>query len=213
MKIVKFRHNLIESVLNGTKTSTWRLFDDKDLKVGDVITLQDWESEEKIGEAEITAVREKRLKELDENDFEGHEKYENEEAMLQGFRLFYGDRVTRDTKVKMIDFKVIPSQEPRKKYNKLVRDKIPDIIRSKGEFPSLHIAAKPEYWEKLKEKLSEEVEEFKSDESLGELADILEVLDAIIYYKKFSVEEMRKAKEKKAEERGTFRGRIILDEA
>ena len=99
------------------------------------------------------------------------------------------------------------------KYNKLVRDKIPQYIKSNGGTPITHIADEAEYWQKLKEKLLEEVEEFKKDESTEEFADLLEVIDAIVDYKKFDRSEIDKIREKKAEERGRFKDRIILDES
>ena len=70
-----------------------------------------------------------------------------------------------------------------------------------------------EYWQKLKEKLSEEVEEFVKAESAEELADILEVIVAITDYKGFNKEEIANIKVNKAEERGKFKNRIILDES
>lgn len=99
------------------------------------------------------------------------------------------------------------------KYNKLVRDKIIEIIEGKGEKAVFHIADKEEYWQKLKEKLREEVGEFAQDSSIGEIADILEVIDAICAYKNFDKAELEKVKNKKAEERGRFEKRIILDES
>ena len=99
------------------------------------------------------------------------------------------------------------------KYNKLVRDKIPEYIRKKGGTPIIHIANEGEYWEKLKAKLTEEFEEFKLDESIEELADLLEVIDAIIDYKRFDRKELQTVREKKAEEKGKFKNRIILDES
>ncbi len=99
------------------------------------------------------------------------------------------------------------------KYNKLVRDKIPEYIRKKGVIPVTHIADEKEYWQKLKEKLLEEIEEFKKDESLEEFADLLEVIDAIADYRGFNRDEVKKIREKKVEERGKFKDRIILDES
>lgn len=99
------------------------------------------------------------------------------------------------------------------KYGKLVRDKIPEYIEKKGEKVIFHIADEAEYWEKLKEKLLEEVKEFVEAESVEELADLLEVIDAIAAYKKFDIKEITEIKEKKAKERGRFLKRIILDES
>jgi len=99
------------------------------------------------------------------------------------------------------------------KYNKLVRDKIPEYIKSKGGTPITHIADDDEYWQKLKEKLQEEVREFQESETAEELADILEVLDAISNFKNFDKSEVEKIKEKKAQERGKFNHKIILEES
>jgi predicted house-cleaning noncanonical NTP pyrophosphatase (MazG superfamily) len=99
------------------------------------------------------------------------------------------------------------------RYNKLVRDKIPEYIRSKGGTPVIHIAGDKEYWEKIKEKLSEEVKEFFENEIIEEMADIQEVIDAICDYKKFSKEDMNAARMKKNEERGAFKEKIILEES
>jgi len=50
-------------------------------------------------------------------------------------------------------------------------------------------------------------------ENIEEMADILEVIDAICDYKKFDKDELQKTKNKKAEDRGKFRDKIILDES
>jgi len=99
------------------------------------------------------------------------------------------------------------------KYNKLVRDKIPEYIKAKGGNPIFHIAGEKEYWEKLKQKLFEEFEEFKKDESVEEFADLLEVIDAIYDYKKFDRSEITQIRNKKSMERGKFKKGIVLDES
>lgn len=99
------------------------------------------------------------------------------------------------------------------KYNKLVRDKIPEYIKSKGGVPVVHVANDEEYWLKLKEKLKEEVDEFLKAESIEEMADVWEVTEAIIEFKKFDLKDLQKARDKKAAERGIFKNKIILEES
>ncbi len=99
------------------------------------------------------------------------------------------------------------------RYDKLVRDKIPEIVRARGGQPKTHIAGQAEYWLKLKAKLGEEVAEFAASEAIEELADIWEVIDAIIEHKKFTTAEVAAAKAQKLAERGGFKRRIILEES
>lgn len=99
------------------------------------------------------------------------------------------------------------------KYNKLVRDRIPEIIQEKGQKSSSHIASDSEYWEKLKEKLGEEADEFCKSESEGELADILEVISAICKFKNINTDNLEKMKKEKKEKKGGFEKRIILEES
>lgn len=99
------------------------------------------------------------------------------------------------------------------KYNKLVRDKIPQIIEQKGGKCTTRIADEKEFWEKLKWKLREEMDEFLEAQNEEELADLLEVVDTIIDCKGLDREKVKLIKSKKAEERGRFEKRIILEEA
>ncbi len=98
------------------------------------------------------------------------------------------------------------------KYNKLVRDKIPEIIRQDGRKPTTHIADKKEYWQGLKEKLKEEVKEFLKESNEEELADILELIYAICDFKKIDKSKLENLRKKKAKQRGGFQKKIILDE-
>jgi len=98
------------------------------------------------------------------------------------------------------------------KYNKLVRDKIPEIIKQKGEMLVSHTASDNEYWPKLKEKLNEEVNEFIENSNEEELADILEVIYAICDFKKIDRSKLELIRKKKADEKGAFKDKIILDE-
>lgn len=97
------------------------------------------------------------------------------------------------------------------KHDKLVRDKIPEIILKNGDTPVTHIATDEEYNSQLKAKLTEETQEFLENPYLEELADILEVLYALCDHHKFSREELEKIRQQKCDTRGAFKNRIILD--
>jgi predicted house-cleaning noncanonical NTP pyrophosphatase (MazG superfamily) len=98
-----------------------------------------------------------------------------------------------------------------KTYNKLVRDNIPEIIREKGDKPATHTAADVEYKVKLNEKLKEEVEEYLESDRNEELADILEIIYAICQLKGLGIKELEEIRKRKADERGRFDRRIILE--
>lgn len=83
MKTLKFADHLVPRVLSGEKDSTWRLFDDKDLTEGDNLVFINKDNGEQFGTAVILSTKEKKLKELEESDFEGHEKFESHQYMLQ----------------------------------------------------------------------------------------------------------------------------------
>ena len=96
-------------------------------------------------------------------------------------------------------------------HNKLVRDKIPEIIRASGKTPVTHMAEAEEFDQALVNKLDEEVREFTASGSPEELADVLEVIDAICAARGMNKSDLRKLKDKKTKERGSFSKRIILD--
>ncbi len=106
MKPLKFRPYLVKEILEGRKTVTWRLFDDKDLKVGDELELINYETGEKFGNVVIVGVEEKKIKDLSETELKNH-GYKNLEKMIETHKNYYGDKVDSDTMVKIIKFKLI----------------------------------------------------------------------------------------------------------
>jgi len=96
-------------------------------------------------------------------------------------------------------------------YNKLVRDKIPEIIKENGKESHCHIAEEKEYLEAIKAKINEEVEEFYETPCIEEMADILEVLRALGDCYGFDMDEIEKARVEKNRKRGAFKNRIILE--
>jgi predicted house-cleaning noncanonical NTP pyrophosphatase (MazG superfamily) len=93
---------------------------------------------------------------------------------------------------------------------KLVRDKIPQIIRGKGLEPVIHAADPDEYAMRLRDKLAEEVAEFlASDSDPEELADVLEVIYALAALTGTDPQQLEKPRAAKADGRGGFADRII----
>ena len=98
-----------------------------------------------------------------------------------------------------------------KVHNKLVRDKIPEIIEKSGKTCVAHVLSNEEYITELDKKLQEEATEYLQDKNIEEMADLLEVLYAICTARGYTLEELEKMRAKKADERGGFEKRIYLE--
>lgn len=108
MKTVKFTPDLVQLILDDKKTTTWRLFDDKDLQTGDAIELVSKATLQPFGHAVIKEMVEKPIKDLNDADWEGHERFSSEEAMYAAYREYYPEReVGPETLVKILHFKLI----------------------------------------------------------------------------------------------------------
>lgn len=101
-------------------------------------------------------------------------------------------------------------------YNKLVRDLIPQIIEQAGKHASTEILNDDDYITELRSKLGEELQEYleaeNDQDSLEELADILELIHALTNMHGASVEQLEEIREQKAKKRGAFQDKIFLIE-
>ena len=97
-------------------------------------------------------------------------------------------------------------------YNKLVRDKIPEIIESDGKTCKTELLSDAEYIKMIDAKLDEELAEYHKDQNVEELADLMEVIYAAALARGYSLEDMEMVREKKVQERGGFEERILLRE-
>ena len=97
-------------------------------------------------------------------------------------------------------------------YNKLVRDRIPEIIESSGKSCTTEILSADEYLRMLDAKLDEELTEYHKDQNIEELADLLEVLRAAAVARGYTLDELERVRAEKAEKRGGFEKKILLKE-
>ncbi|KKI91799.1 phosphoribosyl-ATP pyrophosphohydrolase [Bacillus sp. SA1-12] len=98
-----------------------------------------------------------------------------------------------------------------KVYNKLIRDKIPQIIKQANKEPYTYVATEDEVKPMLLQKLVEELEEFKATPNEEELADMLEVIDGIAHAFNLDMDKVLACKANKIQARGGFKERIILE--
>ena len=93
-------------------------------------------------------------------------------------------------------------------YNKLVRDRIPEIIEMSGKRCVCSILPDEEYLARLDEKLNEELAEYQESKSMEELAELLEVIRAVAIARGSSIEEVEAIRQDKAAKRGGFEKKI-----
>ena len=99
-----------------------------------------------------------------------------------------------------------------KVYNKLVRDKIPEIIDADGKCCKTEILSDEEYIKMIDAKLDEELAEYHEDQNIEELADLMEVIYAAAEARGYSVEELEAVSLANVEKRGTFKEKTLLRE-
>lgn len=101
-------------------------------------------------------------------------------------------------------------------YNKLVRDRIPEIIEKTGKRFTTRILSDKEYIEELRKKTYEELDEYMNttdkESTIEELADVLEILHALSEAHGSSIDEVETIRKEKAEKRGGFKEKIFLIE-
>jgi predicted house-cleaning noncanonical NTP pyrophosphatase (MazG superfamily) len=95
-------------------------------------------------------------------------------------------------------------------YNKLIRDRIPEIIQSSGKKCSTVTLSDEEYLKLIDAKLDEELAEYHKDQNIEELADLLEVIHAAALARGYTLEELEQVRAEKAAKRGGFEKRILL---
>ena len=97
-----------------------------------------------------------------------------------------------------------------KVYNKLVRDRVPEIIEKSGKRCKTEILTDAEYLRMIDAKLDEELAEYHKDQSLEELADLVEVIHAAVIARGYTLEELETARRDKEIERGGFKSKFLL---
>lgn len=96
------------------------------------------------------------------------------------------------------------------KYDKLIRDRIPEIIVQNGQTARVRRLTEQEYLEKLDRKLDEELAEYHADGNVEELADLLEVIYAAALARGCPAEELDRIRRDKAVKRGAFEEKLLL---
>ena len=97
-------------------------------------------------------------------------------------------------------------------HNKLVRDRIPEIIEASGKICKITILDNEEYIRMIDAKLDEELAEYHQDQNIEELADLLEVIYTAARARGYTLDDLESVRKEKAEKRGAFNKKIFLKE-
>ena len=97
-------------------------------------------------------------------------------------------------------------------YNKLVRDRIPEIIQASGKTCTTEVLSDEDYIQAIDTKLDEELAEYHKDQNIEELADLLEVIRAAAVARGYTIEQLEQMRAEKAAKRGGFEKKLYLKE-
>ena len=208
---MKLQKSPFERIKNGTKTVEFRLYDEKrrKIKIGDQIEFSKLpDLQETILVDVLDLYREDTFENLFKKLFTDEDEIKKEtKSMYQ----YYSPDEEKQYGVVGIKISLISSGF-RYTYNKLVRDKIPENINSEpGRKSKYRILNDKEYLNELNKKVIEEANEFIEENSIEELGDLMEVINAIMQFKNYKTEELYKVMKEKADKKGAFNNRIYLE--
>ncbi len=104
---MKFNQNLIPLIVSKQKTATWRLFDDKNLSVGDTLELLNAETREIFAKAKIVSLSEKPISQVSDEDRVGHEPVGQGIELLKHYETLYKKKIDPNESIKIIRFELI----------------------------------------------------------------------------------------------------------
>ncbi len=204
---MRLKESPFERIKNGTKTIEFRLYDEKrsKIKIGDQIEFS------KLPDLQETIL----VDVLDlyrDNTFENlfHNKEEIKRKTSSMYQYYSPDE---EKQYGVVGIKIsLISNGFRYTYNKLVRDKIPENIDSElGRKSKYRILDDKEYLSELNKKVLEEANEFIEKNSIEELGDLLEVINAIMKLKGYKMDEVYKVMKAKSDKKGAFNDKIYLE--
>ena len=208
---MKLNDDPFERIKNGTKTIEFRLYDEKrrKVKIGDKIEFSKLpDLQEKILVDVLDLYTEPSFEELFEKLYEDKEK---EKQKANAMYEIYSPENEKKYGVVGIKIKLVDNWF-RYTYNKLVRDKIPENIDSEnGRKSKYRILNDDEYLKELNKKVIEEANEFVEENSIEELGDLMEVLNAIMKLKGYKMEDVNTAMKRKVDKKGSFNNKIYLE--
>ena len=208
---MKLNESPFENIKNGAKTIEFRLYDEKrkKIEIGDQIEFSKLpDLQEKILVQVLDLYRDETFEKLfekiytDENEIKRKAK-----SMYQ----YYSEEQEKENGVVGIKIKLL-SNYFRYTYNKLVRDKIPENIDSEpGRKSKYRVLDDSEYLRELNKKVLEEANEFVEENSVEELGDLMEVINAIMRLKGYNIEEVNTVMKAKEKKKGAFKDKIFLE--
>ncbi len=208
---MKLQENPFERIKNGTKTIEFRLNDEKrrKIKIGDEIKFSKLpDLQEQLVVEVLDIYRDDTFERLFSKIYTDRNEIEEK---VKSMNQYYSHEQENEYGVVGIKIKVLKNNF-KYSYNKLVRDKIPKNIDSEqGRKSKYRILDDTEYLKELNKKVIEEANEFIEENSIDELGDLMEVINAIMDLKGYRMQKVNEIMKLKVEKRGSFNNRIFLE--
>lgn len=203
--------DIFEQIENGNKTIEYRLYDEKrrKIKVGDKIEFKKRPDFKEIILVDVIEIyTEKTFENLFRKFYSDEDKIKESASYMN--RFYSPEKIEKHGAI-AIKFSVL-NHFFRYTYNKLVRDNIPENIEKDiGKKCKYRVLNDEEYLVELNKKVIEEANEFIENNSIEELGDLLEVLNAIMKVKGYKMDEVNTIMKEKQDKRGAFSNKIYLE--